>query len=83
MQSREVLMIRGTLLLHASSKGRKYLSASMKPPGLACLHSQGTNQGKEGEKEGEGTTTERERLKNTLQKCHNLITNHRPTKRMC
>jgi hypothetical protein len=33
MQSRAVLMIRGTLLLQASSNGLKYLSALTRPPG--------------------------------------------------
>ena len=33
MQSRAVLIIRGTLLLQASSKGLKYLSALTRPPG--------------------------------------------------
>ena len=44
IQSREVLMIRGTLLRQAKSNGWKYLSASMNPPG----------RGKTGEDLGEG-----------------------------
>ena len=37
MQSKDVVMIRGTLHLHANSKGKKYLSALIKPAGTDGL----------------------------------------------
>jgi len=37
MQSKDVMMMRGTLLLQASSKGKKYLSALIKPAGTDGL----------------------------------------------
>ena len=61
IQSREVFMIRGTLLRQAKSNGWKYLSASMNPPGRGKTGEDLGEEGGGGREGGRGREEREER----------------------